>query len=80
MARGRKDDFFLFFRIKLVVGAGARSATGKTSQLSTPAPECCRGRRVRDRPREKPANYLHPPQSAVGCVTSDQPLGKRKTC
>ncbi|MET0115683.1 MAG: hypothetical protein ABWU13_25995, partial [Limnospira maxima] len=37
-----------------------QSAIIPTSQLDKPAP------RVRDRPREKPANYIHPPQGAVG--------------
>ncbi|MDT9190942.1 MAG: hypothetical protein P5697_24515, partial [Limnospira sp. PMC 1256.20] len=32
-----------------------QSAIIPTSQLDKPAP------RVRDRPREKPANYIHPP-------------------
>ncbi|MDT9224813.1 MAG: hypothetical protein P5683_14315, partial [Limnospira sp. PMC 1279.21] len=38
-----------------VVGAGAISAIGKTSQLPAPAP------RVLYPPSEKPANCLHPP-------------------
>ncbi|MDT9298077.1 MAG: hypothetical protein P5700_24160, partial [Arthrospira platensis PCC 7345] len=74
--------FFLFFRIKLVVGAGARSATHLTSQLPTPAPECCRGGRVRDQPHTSPANFLHPPLAArrVRHIQSATGKGKRKTC
>ncbi|BAI90341.1 hypothetical protein NIES39_E01080 [Arthrospira platensis NIES-39] len=59
--------------------AGARSATGKTSQLYTPARGCAisHGKnqptiytrpRVRDQPREKPANYIHPPAGARSAI------------